>query len=45
MRSIIAETGRTGAALVVATHDPAVAAMVSQRWAVDGGRLRTAVPV
>jgi ABC-type lipoprotein export system ATPase subunit len=44
MRSIIAETGRTGAALVVATHDPAVAAMVPQRWVVDGGRLRTAVP-
>jgi len=45
MRSILAETERTGAALVVATHDPSVAAQLSHRWEVDGGRLRTAVPV
>jgi ABC-type lipoprotein export system ATPase subunit len=45
MRSILTETDRTGAALVLATHDPSVAAMVTQRWAIDGGRLRTAVPV
>src|SRR5262245_61652328 len=45
MRSILAETERSGAALVVATHDPAVAAMVPQRWQVDGGRLRPTVSV
>lgn len=45
MGSILAETGRTDAALIVATHDAAIAAMVAQRWDVDGGRLRTAVPV
>lgn len=44
-RSIIAEAERIRAALLVATHDPTVVAMVLQRWEIDRGRLRTAVPL
>jgi putative ABC transport system ATP-binding protein len=36
---LLAAAGHAGAALVVATHDPAVAERLDVRWSVDSGRL------
>jgi putative ABC transport system ATP-binding protein len=38
---LLAATARIGAALVVSTHDPAVAARLDTRWTMHEGRLRT----
>jgi len=37
--ALIDAAGRSGAALVVATHDPAVASRLATRWRVADGRL------
>jgi ABC-type lipoprotein export system ATPase subunit len=37
--ALLAAARHTDAALVVATHDPAVAARLSRRWEIHGGRL------
>ena len=39
--TLLATAARTGAALVVATHDPAVAGQLHERWEVHSGRLDT----
>jgi putative ABC transport system ATP-binding protein/lipoprotein-releasing system ATP-binding protein len=39
---LLAAAGHTGAALVVATHDPTVAARLDTRWEAHSGRLETA---
>jgi ABC-type lipoprotein export system ATPase subunit len=43
MDALLASARQTGAAIVVATHDAAVANLLAARWKMDGGRLRTAV--
>jgi ABC-type lipoprotein export system ATPase subunit len=43
MTALLATLEETGAAIVVATHDPSVAAMLPIRWSIAGGELRTAV--
>lgn len=45
MEALIESAERTGAAIVVATHDGAVADLLATRWEMDGGRLRTVVSV
>jgi ABC-type lipoprotein export system ATPase subunit len=40
--ALLAASEETGAALVVATHDPTVAERLSQRWEMHSGRLATA---
>jgi ABC-type lipoprotein export system ATPase subunit len=40
---LIAATSRIGAALVVSTHDPAVAERLDTHWSMHEGRLRTTV--
>ncbi len=39
LSAVIGEAEGIGAALVIATHDPAVAARMDQRWFLDHGRL------
>ncbi len=41
MDTILDFVNDIGAALVVATHDPAVADLLETRWSIAGGRLRT----
>ena len=41
MDALLAGVDATGAALVVATHDPAVAERLATRWSVDAGLLAT----
>ncbi len=43
MAALLATLDETGAALVVATHDPAVAALFPIRWTLSGGALSTQV--
>jgi ABC-type lipoprotein export system ATPase subunit len=43
MEALLASAEQMGAAIVVATHDAAVADLLGTRWAMDGGLLRTAV--
>jgi putative ABC transport system ATP-binding protein len=43
VEALVAAAYRIGAALVVATHDPAIAARLDHEWAVAGGRLTTDV--
>lgn len=45
MEALLAAAGQTGAAIVVATHDAAVADLLGTRWEMAGGRLRAAVGV
>jgi predicted ABC-type transport system involved in lysophospholipase L1 biosynthesis ATPase subunit len=40
---LLAAAGHAGAALVVATHDPAVAARLAEVWTMSSGRLATDV--
>ncbi len=39
LTKVIASADQIGAALVIATHDPAVAARMRQRWTIDHGKL------
>jgi ABC-type lipoprotein export system ATPase subunit len=39
IEALLATAGESGAALVVATHDPAVAAALDTRWQIHSGRL------
>ena len=39
LTDVIAVADQLGAALVVATHDPAVAAQMARRWTIDHGKL------
>jgi putative ABC transport system ATP-binding protein/lipoprotein-releasing system ATP-binding protein len=43
MEALLDLAAETGASVVVATHDPAVAALCSARWTVERGWLRTGV--
>lgn len=45
MDALLASTEEAGAAVVVATHDAAVADLLAVRWEMEGGRLGTAVAV
>ena len=42
MRALLTAASHTGAALVVATHDPAVAERLERRWEIHSGRLTSA---
>ena len=44
MEELMLEADRTGCAVVIATHDPAVASYCKTRWSVKDGRLTTEVP-
>ena len=44
MEELMLEADRTGSAVVIATHDPAVASYCKTRWSVKDGRLITEVP-
>ena len=44
MEELLLEADRTGCAVVIATHDPAVASYCKTRWSVKDGRLITEVP-
>ena len=44
MEDLILEADRSGSAVVIATHDPAVASYCKTRWSVKDGRLSTEVP-
>ena len=44
MDALLELVAASGAALMIATHDPAIAARAAVRWTIDGGRLRTEAP-
>ena len=44
LEELMLEADRTGSAVVIATHDPAVASYCKTRWSVKDGRLITEVP-
>ena len=39
LTTVIGVADEIGAAVIIATHDPAVAARMDQQWSIDHGRL------